>query len=82
MGRFEKEMEKYFDDELLGRVFIRTNPRARRYIVKIDRGKVVGVMPKQGNEEELLAGVTGIHIKQQTEIEGEVGRSETTPVAG
>ena len=48
-------MEKYFDDKLLGRVIIRTNPRARRYIVKIDRGKVVGVMPKQGNEEELLA---------------------------
>lgn len=48
-------MEKYFDDQLLGRVIIRTNPRARRYIVKIDRGKVVGIMPKQGNEEELLA---------------------------
>lgn len=48
-------MEKYFDDKLLGRVIIRTNPRARRYIVKIQEGRIVGVMPERGSEEEMLA---------------------------
>lgn len=62
-------MENYIEDNLLGKVIIRTNPRAKRYIVKIQSGKVVGVMPKQGNEEELLALITSNKQKLREKLD-------------
>ena len=46
-----KEVE--VDD--LGVVFVRRNPRARRYLLRVESGRVYATIPVRGNEREMLS---------------------------
>ncbi|MDR2469341.1 MAG: M48 family metallopeptidase [Tannerella sp.] len=48
-------MEKIIDDDKLGRIILRRNPRAKHYLLRIRDGQVWGTMPQHGNEREMLA---------------------------
>lgn len=39
----------------LGVVFIRRNPRARRYLLRVENGHVYATIPARGNERDLLS---------------------------
>ncbi|MDR2138134.1 MAG: M48 family metallopeptidase [Tannerella sp.] len=47
--------ERTVDGGDLGAVILRHNPRARHYSLRIRNGQVVGIIPQQGSEEEMLA---------------------------
>jgi predicted metal-dependent hydrolase len=46
---------KEIDGGDLGKIFLRRNPRARRYLLRVDRGRVFATIPVYGSEREMLA---------------------------
>lgn len=56
-------MEREIIDKDLGVITLRRSARAKRYILKIVKGKIEGVMPLQGNEKRMLA-----FIEQKREL--------------
>ena len=47
-------MEKNIQVKDLGIILLRTSPRAKRYTLKISRGKITATMPIGGNESRML----------------------------
>lgn len=47
-------MEKKIQDNQLGTITLRVNPRATRYILKVKDGEVIAILPNGGNENTLL----------------------------
>ena len=47
--------EKRIDGGTLGEIVLRHNPRARRYLLRIDKGQVIATMPLHGRLSELQA---------------------------
>jgi predicted metal-dependent hydrolase len=47
--------ERTVDGGDLGTLVLRCNPRARHYSLRVRNGQVIGTMPPQGSERELLA---------------------------
>lgn len=47
-------MEKKIQDNQLGTITLRFNPRATRYILKVKDGEVIAILPNGGNEVSLL----------------------------
>ena len=41
--------------EVLGMVFVRRNPRARRYLLRVENGHVYGTIPARGSEREMIS---------------------------
>lgn len=52
---FCNRMEKKIQDKELGEITLRTSSRARRYSLKISRGKITATMPIGGDEKRMLA---------------------------
>ncbi len=50
------KMDKKIQDAELGEIILRRSPRAKRYSIKISKGKVIGILPEQmGEEQKMLA---------------------------
>ena len=65
---------KEINIEGLGVVFIRRNPRARRYLLRVDNGQVYATIPARGSERELLSFINEQHSRLLVMIEKAPGR--------
>lgn len=65
---FCKRMEKKIQDKELGEITLRASSRARRYTLKISRGKITATMPIGGDEKRMLAFIDESREKLQAAL--------------
>lgn len=65
---FCSRMEKKIQDKELGEITLRTSCRARRYTLKISKGKITATMPVGGDEERMLAFIEASRKKLQAAL--------------
>ncbi|MDR1381321.1 MAG: M48 family metallopeptidase [Tannerella sp.] len=58
----------------LGAVFLRRNPRARRYTLRVDKGHVYATMPVRGSEREMLSFLSRQHDRLLRMLQRSPGR--------
>ncbi|MDR0743724.1 MAG: peptidase, partial [Tannerella sp.] len=65
---------KEIDGGDLGTIFLRRNPRARRYLLRVDKGQVFATIPVYGTEREMLTFLNQRHDRLLRMLEKSPGR--------
>lgn len=65
---FCTRMEKKIQDKELGEITLRTSARARRYTLKISKGKITATMPVGGDEQRMRAFIEASRDKLQAAL--------------
>jgi predicted metal-dependent hydrolase len=65
---------KEVDGGDLGKIFLRQNPRARHYLLRVDRGRVFATIPAQGTRREMLTFLDQQHDRLLRMLENSPGR--------
>ena len=58
----------------LGVVVVRRNPRARRYLLRVENGQVYATIPARGSERELLSFINEQRVRLLKMMEKAPGR--------
>lgn len=65
---------KEVDGGDLGVIFLKRNPRAKRYLLRVDKGQVFATIPAYGSEREMLAFLEQQHDRLLQMLEKAPGR--------
>jgi predicted metal-dependent hydrolase len=60
----------------LGVIFLRRNPRARRYTLRVNDGRIYATMPLRGSEREMLSFINGQHDRLLRMLQKSPGRMQ------